>query len=190
MHLIKYTELLFRRMAHWLDERTNKNINENRRCQSWREKWKFKLLNKKKIIYIHYIMPFHLLIIRIHTDTHSEYSQAPICLSYIGAVFSIDVSLKGMQLYFIIELKPEWLTFNFRDNFMREIHIYSVKNQYTAAMRQQQRQQLHQLHKRDSDRVPNMISIEWCVICDAVDITNHQLNIEPLAQCIACICGI
>lgn len=43
-------------------------------------------------------------------------------------MFSIDVSLKGMQLYFIIELKPEWLTFNFRDNFMREIHIFRKTN--------------------------------------------------------------
>lgn len=40
-------------------------------------------------------------------------------------VFNWCVSLKGMQLYFIIELKPEWLTFNFRDNFMREIHTHT-----------------------------------------------------------------
>lgn len=60
------------------------------------------------------------------SDSHKMWTPAPIYV-YRVLCFSIDAPLKGMQLYFIIELKPEWLTFNFRDNFMREIHIFREK---------------------------------------------------------------
>lgn len=37
---------------------------------------------------------------------HIKYERPHPCMSIV-LCFSIDVSLKGMQLYFIIELKPE-----------------------------------------------------------------------------------
>lgn len=65
MHLIKYEELLFRPMAHWLDGTHEQKYQWESTMSKLKGEMEIQVVEQKKIIYIHHIMPFHLLI--IHT---------------------------------------------------------------------------------------------------------------------------